>query len=95
MLISFHIILTPIQEIMTSTTSILEIKTLKDREVMLAQFRKVTIQSKSIMLFWLVVPILKHKRCHTSKWDAEGGVKKMSEIKEWRKLSAESKQSLV
>lgn len=43
------------QEIMTSTTSTLEIKTLKDKEVMLAQFRKVTIQGKSSVLFWLVV----------------------------------------
>lgn len=52
------------QKIMTSTTSALEIKTLKDKEVMLAQFRKVTIQGKSSVLFWLVVHTLKHKRCH-------------------------------
>lgn len=65
MLVSFHIILTPMQEIMTSTTSILEIKTLKDREVMLPQFLKVTIQSKSSVLFCLVVHTLKHKCCHS------------------------------
>lgn len=56
MLLLFHIILTtPIQEIMTGMTSILETKNMKDREVMLAQFPKVTLKSNCDVLFCRLV----------------------------------------